>query len=73
MPLQAITQSSDSQNPPLFAVYDSITRTWYHLDPEAWSDLALQGNDPDEFAFFCEDCLKLLSLCDCPPFEELPS
>jgi len=50
MPLQAITQSSDSQNPPalpapLFYVYDSLTCTWYELDAEAWSDLVLQADD----------------------------
>lgn len=30
---------------PLFAVYDSLTDTWYELDAEAWADLVLQGDD----------------------------
>lgn len=53
MPFEAITQPSDSQNPvalpsPLFYVYDSITDTWYQLDPEAWSDLVLQADDQEQ-------------------------
>lgn len=49
MPYEAMISEPDSQNPatPLFAVYDSITDTWYELDPELWLDVALQGIDQD--------------------------
>lgn len=50
MPLEAMIQSSDSQNPstPTLVVYDSLSDTWYELDADLWIDLALQGDDPDE-------------------------
>lgn len=67
MPDQAMNLSSDSQYPdaPLFAVYDSLSDTWYMLDAELWIDVALQGDD-DEFACVCEGCLRPPTKCSCP-------
>lgn len=50
MPFEAMISEPDSQNPsvPLLAVYDSLSDTWYELDPALWMDVALQGDDPDE-------------------------
>lgn len=49
MASKAMTLASDSQNPdtPLFAVYDSLSDTWYMLDAELWMDVALQGDDEE--------------------------
>ena len=67
MACKAMILASDSHNPaaPLFAVYDSISNTWYELDSDLWADVALQADDPDEFAFFCAGCLKPLNECTC--------
>jgi len=50
MPTKAMILASDSLNPaaPLFAVYDSLSDTWYELDSDTWIDVALQGDDPEE-------------------------
>ena len=59
--------SDEPANTPLFAVHDSLTGTWYEMDADAWGDLVLQGNDPDdEFAYACPGCLRPLMYCSCP-------
>lgn len=59
----------DSDNPdtPLFAVYDSLTDTWYELDADLWADVALQADDPvEEFASLCPGCIRPPLYCSCP-------
>jgi len=40
-----VISSSQVTPDPLFAVYDSLTDTWYEMDAEAWADLVLQADD----------------------------
>lgn len=62
---------SPNHDPILFAVYDSLSDTWYELDADLWQDVALQADDPDdEFAFACPGCLRPLVYCSCAMGDE---
>lgn len=70
----AISSDSDSQNPPRRHNTRQFTLTPLGFQACKWIEEQEQlPDDDDQFAFFCEDCLRPLSMCSCAPFEiEMP-